>query len=86
MHEDGAAVDSSCFTGFCVFIFPCYFGILHNVSTIISYAQKLLLDIKTAITNLDLDEGFYFHESAALDILVRRQARQPPDKITSANK
>lgn len=42
---------------------------LHNVSTIISYAQKLLLDIKTAITNLDLDEGFYFHESAALDNL-----------------
>lgn len=38
--------------------------VVHNVSAIISYDQKQLLDII-----LDLDEHFYYNESAALDNL-----------------
>lgn len=32
--------------------------------------EKKLLDIRTAIANLNLDEDFYFSKSAAVDILL----------------
>ena len=57
----------------------CYFIIIfllilavfvHNVSAIISYDRKELLDIRTSITNLNLDENFYFNELEANDILL----------------
>lgn len=36
----------------------------------VSYDRKELLDIKTAITNLDLYEDFYFNESEVKDIIL----------------
>ena len=49
----------------------CYFFYAdHNVSAIVSYDSKQFLDMRTAITKLDLDEHFYFNESTALDILL----------------
>ena len=40
------------------------------------FDRKKLLDVRTAITNLDLDEDFYFNESVAKDILlITNQAR-----------
>jgi hypothetical protein len=49
--------------------------IIHNVSAIISYDQKELLDIRTAITHPVLEEYiFFFNESDAKDLL------QTPDK------
>ena len=45
-----------------------YFGLIltvfvHDVSAIVSYDRKELMSIRTAITDLDLDEYFYFNES-----------------------
>ena len=54
---------------FCYFVsyFPLIFTFLvHNASAIVSYDRKWVLDIRTAITNLD----FYFNESGAQDILL----------------
>ena len=53
-------------------LFVIYF--VHNVSAIVSYNRKELLDIRTAITHLVLDEDFFFNEAAAKDII------QTPDK------
>ena len=48
-------------------VFWCVF---YLISAIISYNQKQLLDIRTANTNVDWDEDFYFIESAAVDVLL----------------
>jgi hypothetical protein len=64
--------------------FVCIFALIltllvHNVSAIISYDWKDLLDIRTAITHLDLDEDFNFNESAAQDILLTPGQALIPD-------
>jgi hypothetical protein len=43
-------------------------------SATVSYDRKELLDIRTAITHLELDKDFFFKESEAKDLL------QTPDK------
>ena len=48
-------------------LFVTYF--VHNVSATISYGKKELLDIRTAITHLGLDEDFFFNKQEAQDIL-----------------
>jgi hypothetical protein len=40
----------------------------HNVSATVSYDQKDLLDIRTAITHPVLDEYFFFNESDGKDL------------------
>ena len=57
----------------CYFVFFLHWSQLffaHNVSGIISYDRKQLLDISTAITNLNLDQHFYFNKSEALEIML----------------
>jgi hypothetical protein len=49
-----------------------------NVATTVSYDQKELLDIRTAITHLELDEDFVFNESDMKDILLLRDKAQIP--------
>ena len=49
---------------------------LHNVSAIVSYDWKELLDIRTAVTNLNLDEDFYFNESEENNILITADQSQ----------
>ena len=44
-------------------------SLIHSVSVTISYDRKELLDIRTAITHLKLDEEFSFNESDRKDIL-----------------
>jgi hypothetical protein len=55
--------------------FVCFFTLfvthfVHNVAATVSYDRKELLDVRTAITHLELDEGFCFIESDAKDILL----------------
>ena len=52
---------------------------VNNVSAIVSYDRKELLDIRTVINSLDLDEDFYFNESAAQDILLTPDQALIPD-------
>ena len=47
---------------------------VHNASATLSYDQKELLDIRTAITHPVLEENFFFNESDRKDLL------QMPDK------
>lgn len=49
--------------------------LVRNVSAIVSYNQKWLLDIRMAITNLHLDEDVYFNVSVAEDILIEDHAK-----------
>ena len=49
-------------------LFITYF--VHNVAAIVSFDQKKLLDIRTAITHLELDKDFFFNESDAKDLLL----------------
>ena len=63
----------------------CFFALIltsfvQNVSAIVSYHQKYLLDIRTAITNLDLDEDVYFNELEAQDILPTLDHSRDPKK------
>jgi hypothetical protein len=51
---------------------------VHNVAATISYDRKELLDIRTAITHLDLDEDFFFNESDAKNILLCQDKAQIP--------
>jgi hypothetical protein len=51
----------------CFALFGTYF--VHNVSATISYDRKELLDIRTAITHLELDEDLFFNESNVKDLL-----------------
>ena len=61
---------------FCVCFFTLFVTyFVHNVSATVSYDRKELLDIRTAITRLELDEHFFFNESDAKDLL------QTPDKV-----
>ena len=53
-------------------LFVTYF--VHNVSATVSYDQKELLDIRTAITHPIRDEYFFFNEQDGKDLL------QTPDK------
>ena len=53
-------------------LFVTYF--VHNVSSIVSYDRKELLDIRTVITNPVLDKYFSFNELDVKDLL------QTPDK------
>jgi hypothetical protein len=57
---------------------PCYFVsffalfvtyFVHNVAATVSYDRKELLDIRTAITYLELDKSFFFTESDERDLL-----------------
>ena len=57
--------DQLCYFMFFFVLILTYF--VDYVSAIVSYDQKQLLDIRTAITNLNLDKGF---ESEAQDILL----------------
>ena len=55
--------------------YECFLALfVYNVSATVSYDQKALLDIRTAITHLVLDESFLLKESDAKDLL------QTPDK------
>jgi hypothetical protein len=49
----------------CVFLH----NLLHNVSATVSYDQKELLGIRTAITHLVLDKYFFFNESELLQTM-----------------
>ena len=53
-------------------LFVTYF--VHNVSATLFYDQKELLDIRTAITHLALNEDVFFNELNMKDLL------QTPDK------
>ena len=53
-------------------LFVTYF--VHNISATVSYDRKELLDIRTAIIHLVLEEDFFFNESEAKDL------PQTPDK------
>ena len=57
-------------------LFITYF--LHNVDATISYDRKELLDIRTAITHLELDKDFFFNESDAKDIMFLPDKPQIP--------
>ena len=48
-------------------LFVTYF--VHNVSVTVSDDQKELLDVRTAITHLELDKDFFFNESDAKYLL-----------------
>jgi hypothetical protein len=45
---------------------------------LVSYDRKELLDIRTAITHLELDKVFFFNESDAKDILLLPDQAQIP--------
>ena len=54
--------------------FVCFFALfvthfVHKVAATVSCDRKELLDIRTAITHLELDRDFFFNESDAKDIL-----------------
>ena len=66
---------------------PCYFvcffalfvtDFIHNVAATVSYDRKELLDIRTAITDLKLDEDMFFNESYAKNILLSGDQAQIP--------
>ena len=66
MSPDGRAAVLRAPNQLCYFV--CFFTLfvtyfVHNVDATASYDQKELLDIRTAITHLELDEGFFFNES-----------------------
>jgi hypothetical protein len=64
---------------FCVFfpaLFVTYF--VHNFDATIAYDWKEVLDIRTAITHLELDKDFFFNESDAKDIRLPRDQAQIP--------
>ena len=63
--------------------FVCYFALfvtyfVRNVSATVSYDRKELLDIRTAITHLELDEDCFFYESDAKDLLQIPDRAQIP--------
>jgi hypothetical protein len=68
IEYNGTVGNGGCFMGsgpivlFCLSFCADLNFFLHNVSAIVSYDRKELLDIRTAITNLDLDDDFYFNE------------------------
>ena len=43
---------------------------VHNVASSVYYDRKELLDIRTEISHLELDNIFFFNESSAKDILL----------------
>ena len=49
---------------------------VHNVA-VISYDRKELLDIRTVITYLELEEAFSFNESDEMDILLSENRPKP---------
>ena len=51
---------------------------VHNVATTVSYDWKELLDIRTGIVHLKLDEEFFFNESDTRDILQTPDQAQTP--------
>ena len=62
-------------------LFVTYF--VHNVSATVCFDRKELLDIRTAITHLELDGDFFFNESDAKDLLQISDQAQIPimDKV-----
>jgi hypothetical protein len=55
--------------------FVCFFALfvtyfVHNFAAPVSYDQKELLDIRRAITHLELDKDFFLNESDVKDILL----------------
>jgi hypothetical protein len=62
------APDQFCY--FMLFFTLIWTFLLHNISAVISDDQKQFLDIRIAITNLNLDEDFYFNKLAAVDVLL----------------
>jgi hypothetical protein len=57
-------------------LFVTYF--VHNVAATVFYDRKERLDIRTAITHLELEEDFFFHESDGKDVLqIPEQALIP---------
>jgi hypothetical protein len=52
--------------------------VVHNVAATVSYDQKELLDIRTAITHLEMDKSFFFNESEAKDTLLSGEQAQIP--------
>ena len=70
------APDQPCYFVSFFALFVTYF--VHNVAATVSYDRKELLDIRTAITHLKLDEEFFFNESDAKDIPLCQDKAQIP--------
>ena len=56
---------------FCVFFALSVTYFVHNVAATISFDRKELLDIRTLITHLKLDEELFFNEWDVRDILLQ---------------
>ena len=65
--------------GYFVHFFPLFVTyFVHNVAATVSFDRKEHLDIRIAITHLELDEDFFFNESDAKDILLCQDQAQIP--------
>ena len=81
MAPEGMAVVLQAPNQLCYFV--CFFTLFvtyfaHNVDATVSYSWKELLDIRTAITHLELDKYFFFSESDAKDIMLLQDKAQIP--------
>jgi hypothetical protein len=59
---------------FCVVFFALFVTFLRNVSATVSDDREELLDIRTAITHLELNEYFYFNDAKDLLLLLDKVA------------